>query len=698
MRAKAESLDSVLNRAAQRVVLQVPSVSPAEAGDLVSRATRGPGLRQLEAHLRAYPDALTSGSSTAPAPVQVLAALLVAAGHEDARIPACQRCGAQKPLPNRVEGGSICQRCRYLTHLAPCVDCRRSRPINTRDENGQPLCESCSRARKHQLCGRCGQKRRVVGRADDGSPLCRKCDQTRFRTCCRCGQSAPVYANTADGPVCDGCYRQPRRRCGGCGVVRRIDVRSTATEPDLCARCRTRRQRNCTVCGCPHPANPLAVQPVCLACRDGGHILEPDLKEPADLTRRRRSETAHDVVVQRLQAILSDDDRGIAAQLTPLIEAFRNDSRPELAMMWLKLQGSGPTRLRELAIRAHREPITHALLDDYPPSNTVHRLRHLFVLAGVLPQRTELLDRIEPWLDQLLADRPHHHTSLVRPFLTWHALRRARQRARRHPITAESATYVRTQVTITLNFLSWLDNCGKTLATAGQADLDRWLDNGKQTTKFLGSFIGWAATRGLCDLTVPKRPRTQPEAFLHEPDRWSMVQRCLHEQTMPVDVRAAGILVLLFGRKTTSFMSLTVEDIRQIDGETYLRLGDFSALLPPAAAAVFHALQVLSPSKGSFPRPDPQTQDLFPGRSPGQPMTPASMSRKLRAHGISTLPSRNSARATWARDIPSPIAADVLGISIHTATQWAGRSRRDWSDYITARVQAQDDDDAQREH
>jgi len=384
------------------------------------------------------------------------------------------------------------------------------------------------------------------------------------------------------------------------------------------------------VCGCPHPANPLAVQPVCLACRDGGHILEPDLEEPADRTRRRRNETAHDVVVQRLQAILSDDDRGIAAQMTPLIEVFRNDSRPELAMMWLKLRGRGPTRLRELAIRAHREPVTHALLDVYPPSNTVHRLRHLFVLAGVLPQRTELLDRIEPWLDQLLADRPHHHTSLVRPFLTWHALRRARQRARRHPVTAESATYVRTQVTITLDFLCWLDNSGKTLATAGRADLDRWLDNGNQTNYLLATFVAWAATRGLCDLTAPKRPRTQPQAFLPEQDRRSMVQRCLHEQAMPVDVRAAGILVLLFGRKTTSFMSLTVDDLRHLDGETYLRLGDFSALLPPAAAAVFRRtagdLPVqgkLSPPRTTDPRPVPR-QVTRPADDTGfhEPQTP----------------------------------------------------------------------------
>ena len=58
--------------------------------------------------------------------------------------------------------------------------------------------------------------------------------------------------------------------------------------------------------------------------------------------------------------------------------------------------------------------------------------------------------------------------------------------------------------------------------------------------------------------------------------------------------------------------------------------------------------------------------------------------------GNATLPSRNAARAEWARDIPSPIAADLLGINISTATQWASRTRRDWTDYIAERAQTQE--------
>ncbi|WP_406275795.1 hypothetical protein OH799_03860 [Nocardia sp. NBC_00881] len=140
-------------------------------------------------------------------------------------------------------------------------------------------------------------------------------------------------------------------------------------------------------------------------------------------------------------------------------------------------------------------------------------------------------------------------------------------------------------------------------------------------------------------------------------------------------LRACGILVLL-----------TVTDIEQADGETYLRLGDATVLLPAAAAAVFHALAATTTARETFHRTDPNTRYLFPGRSPGRPAAAHILARKLRAHGIRTLTSRNSARAAWAHDIPSPIAADLLGIDISTATRWAQRTRRGWTDYLATRA------------
>jgi hypothetical protein len=385
--------------------------------------------------------------------------------------------------------------------------------------------------------------------------------------------------------------------------------------------------------------------------------------------------------------VLSHPELGVANQLVPLSTVFDDVPKPERVMQWLNHRRGGPPLLRELALRAHEEPITHELLDSYPPGYALHRLRDLFVHAGILEERSELLDRIEPWLDRVLGERPQHHATVVRSFAVWHALRRARQRARRVAVTTHAATYVRTQITITLEFLSWLDDHGKTLATVTQGDLDLWLDSGSQTNYFLKTFLSWAAGRGLCDdLSVPNRPRADPAVIVEEDDRWSMLRRCLRDGDLPIDVRAAGVLVLLYGRTTTSFAALTVADLHHIDGESYLRFDEVTVLLPPAAAAVFHSLRAAATSRETFHRQDSQARFLFPGRSPGRPAAAFVLARKLRTHGIFLLPSRHSARAAWARDLPAAIAADLFGTNISTATRWASRTRRDWTDYLAARA------------
>jgi hypothetical protein len=104
-----------------RVVTAVPTVTLDDARAFVTRAARGPALQQLSDHLAAHPDALTSGASTAPLGLQTLAALLTEAGHDTVRCPTCLRCGSQKPLRNRVDGGRVCNRCAYQARRASCT-------------------------------------------------------------------------------------------------------------------------------------------------------------------------------------------------------------------------------------------------------------------------------------------------------------------------------------------------------------------------------------------------------------------------------------------------------------------------------------------------------------------------------------------------------------------------------------------------
>lgn len=687
-RAGREPRQTVLDRAAARVCAVVPGLDPTAAARFVERATVAHTLRRLEAHLAHHPDALTSGSSDAPITLQRLAGLLADAGHPTVVVPGCLRCGKPALLPHLVDGGRVCDHCRRFYHRAPCGRCRRDRPIATHTDRGDPLCHSCI-PRRREPCGTCGRVLRVQTRRADGAAVCPNCYRTPQRRCCRCEHITPTYAHTDHGPICKSCYRRPLRRCGACGEQRRIDRRATATTPDICIRCRTRRLRSCTVCGTDYPAHPRAQYPVCLPCRDAGHVLEPELTESPDRIRRRRHETSHDALITTLHAVITDPHRGIAAPLTALDEVFRTVPNPEIIRYWLHRRRGGAALLHQIALRAHDEPITHQLLDSYPHSAALPRLRALFVYAGILPERTDLLERIGPWLDEILEGRPAHHGALVCPFAHWHVLRRARRRARSRPVTDNAAAYARSQITLALDFLSWLDEHDTTLATATQADLDRWLDGGSRYRYFLTNFIAWAAAHQQCtDLVVPQPHSGEPSHIITDDDRWAMLARCLHDETLPLQVRASGALVLLYGRTITSIADLTTDDIAVAvaDADTYLRIGNSTVLLPPALATLLQTLSDDAAGRAAFQSLDPTTRFLFQGRGIGKPTTPKVLARNLRAHGIDPRPARHAARAAWASEIPAPIAADVLGINITTATRWAGRTRRDWTTYLAART------------
>jgi hypothetical protein len=131
---------------------------------------------------------------------------------------------------------------------------------------------------------------------------------------------------------------------------------------------------------------------------------------------------------QQLHATLAHPVLGIPAQLQPLLAHFSGASSPRSVTGWLT--GPAGRLLAALAATAHERQLTHALLDEQGQAAALHRVRDMLVGAGVLPARDEYLERIEPWLGEVLAGRPAQHAALVRPYATWHVLRRARRRSR----------------------------------------------------------------------------------------------------------------------------------------------------------------------------------------------------------------------------------------------------------------------------
>jgi hypothetical protein len=559
--APGGTLAVILDRVAAAVAAAVPGLDEAGARLLVSEAaSRRGALRQLDRHLTAFPGALASGSADAPKAVIALAGLLAAAGYRGIGVAACLVCGRPGELPHRSGDGRLCRNCYRQRRQEPCRRCGRTRPVHARTAAG-PLCTTCSsHLQPFRTCGACGQDRPVRAWRPDGSAVCGSCYRAPERPCARCGRLAVTRALLPEGPVCRSCCGEPLRRCGGCGLDRPVRLRAAAGQPDLCRRCAARPLATCAACGQQGRCDTRDGPPVCMICRtwpahecrscgqarpvmawwpmgavcgaccqqvrsslancpqcgqhqvllaagpDGSRTCGPCAGHPPEFacadcsgteTAPRWRPCARCAMNRQLHATLADPALGVAAQLQPVLAVFNEAGSPRTVTGWLTGMPGGRV-LAALAETAHRRELTHALLDEQPQTPALHHVRDLLVQAGVLPARDEYLERIEPWLGQVLAGRPAHHAALVRPYATWHVLRRARRRPRgRGGFTMSAAGWARGRILVALAFLAWLDDRGTTLGAATQADVDDWLHGATRYRYLLRDFLIWASARRL---------------------------------------------------------------------------------------------------------------------------------------------------------------------------------------------------------
>jgi hypothetical protein len=278
------------------------------------------------------------------------------------------------------------------------------------------------------------------------------------------------------------------------------------------------------------------------------------------------------VLADRVRDLLTGPDGDVSPQLQPLAGAITQTATPFKTTQWIK-QSPAAQLLARLA--AGEQPISHALLDELPPSRTLHYLRQIMVQTGVLPARHEDLDRLPSWLEHHLAGKPTGHASLVRPFLHWFLLRRARTRAAVRRFPASAGRDLRRRILVALDLLAWIDQQNLTLGELRQDHIDRWLEaGGSQTRNLIRYFLKWTAERGLTrKLTVPGIPRQEPADLLGDDERWQLLQKCLTHAAMPADVRAAGALTLLFALPSERIRHLTADQITVKDQHTYLAAG-----------------------------------------------------------------------------------------------------------------------------
>lgn len=711
--------------------------------------------RGLLRYLQAHPDATTSGEATGPAALRALVDVL-ATEHPVVQRIRCHECGAQKRLPYRKDGASICGSCYRRTHLKVCVRCGELGSPARRDGGGV-VCIRCDRRdpSRHDPCAQCGTVIRVAYRVG-GKPFCQSCGPRKFTTCASCGkENQRTHAITHEGPICPSCYHRGRsHQCYQCGrVTAHARAADRAAGAWICYRCWTPPTATCSECGRLKPcARGIASgRPLCSTCRRGPRrprrcaICDHTKAVAAVLpvgavcgrcVRHLRRHPAPCSMCQLVRPLVGVDDRGVGvcgpcsgdernwtcsacgqvdlllgsrclactvkAEVTELLTSPSGHIDPQLnGIRTYLIDDTTPDRtlgiirytewvrlLRELI--ATQRPLTHEVIDELPAGSPANHLRIVLEHTGVIEPRADDLGFLDAWLRDFLSAVPRQDAHLLRTYAQWSILPRTRRRATRLGTTANTPKYVRTRVETAAQFLAWLRDNDRTLTETTQHDVDTWIESGASTRRRIRDFLKWTHARGLsAALHVHWLGREGlAEHVLGDQDRWTLLRRCLRDDSLSLDLRVAGALVLLYGQIPTRIVELTVDRISTSDTDTYFALRNQPVLLPPPLATLIVELANRSASRQPRARPEASGW-LFPGPRPGTHIYAGRLATALNNKaGIYVRPGRGGALNALAADLPAPVLAEILGLSVTTATRWTALANHDNAEYVAARIAA----------
>lgn len=460
--------------------------------------------------------------------------------------------------------------------------------------------------------------------------------------CDRCGRRTTALPwRWPDGRICRICYRtaaQTYGTCHGCNADRLVPGLDVDGNP-LCRSCAgINAKLDCTACGA---EGLLEKAGLCIRCTlrgDLAGLLRPD-RHP---------------------------------QAAPLIDALCSADRPASIRTWLRGPAAGLlTGLGDGSIG-----YTHDAFDALQPDRAAEHLRAILVQAGVLPDEHRTAERLQQWLDIKIADVPDGpDRDLVRQFATWHHLRLIRRHGDDRDAAFGSYIAAKQSITETIRFLAWLRDRGTGPQQATQADLDTWLRQ-HRTHQHVDQFVSWARRTGRLPGLRNRFP-TKTVAVMTDEDRRRHIRTLIEDEGLPLDLRAAGLIVLVYGTTATTVAGLP-RSAADPGPPTTLRLADTPVPVPEPVAAVLR--QHLEEHRVSRTLAGTTDHWLFPGSRPGLHLHRQTLTLKLQQHGIPIRAARNRALQHLVTTAPPPVVADLLGYHPGTVfrhhEQAAGRYNR----------------------
>ncbi|WP_199559469.1 hypothetical protein [Mycobacterium avium] len=103
-----------------------------------------------------------------------------------------------------------------------------------------------------------------------------------------------------------------------------------------------------------------------------------------------------------------------------------------------------------------------------------------------------------------------------------------------------------------------------------QADIDNWLAHGTWRHREIRPFLHWTTQRRITHgASAPANRPSPPSVFIDEATHLEQLRRCLNDNTIDIDVRASGALILLYGITTMRVLGLRQNQIHTQDGHTW---------------------------------------------------------------------------------------------------------------------------------
>ncbi|HUG86864.1 MAG TPA: hypothetical protein VMM13_20005 [Euzebya sp.] len=395
-----------------------------------------------------------------------------------------------------------------------------------------------------------------------------------------------------------------------------------------------------------------------------------------------RGRCAHCALAHRTTLLFGGEDSDVPDHLTGLRDAIVAAPQPRSALNWLN-RGAAATLLGEVADGALAP--THEALDRHPQRGAAEYLRRLLVAHELLPDRDEDLARAHRWSHDLLAGvQAPAERLLVTTYANWRVLRRLRRRADATTGPRTPTAHARNQLAAAVRLLEWLHDHDRVLAYTTQDDIDTWLGTAGPGGHLVADFLSWAAEHRHCPRLDVASPDRATGSAMHPDQRWAILARLLHDDTLDLTDRLAGALLLCYAQPLARLAAMTTDQIgRHSDGTTTIRFGADPIVLPEPLATLLRTH--LDTRRRHIGVGAPATSPwLFTGHLPGRPLTASRLGQRLGHHGIDARAARRAAMLHLAAQLPAAVLADLLNLSTGTAANWVNHAGGDWSRYAAA--------------